>query len=86
MLDVTTPSAAADDYFDLEVRYNFEADPAVLSLKIPLPELQKLMSNKDGAIVISHQEIAETLHALSTDPKAPLQDRAVALELLKRRS
>jgi hypothetical protein len=77
---------APSDYFDFEVRYNFEADPAIMSMKIPLSELQKLMLNPNGAIQISHAEITSTLYALSADPKAPLQDRSVAIELLKRRS
>ena len=71
------------DTFDFEVRYDFEADPAVLSLKVPLSTLQTLMADPADAIVIQHAEVAETLRALVDDPKAPLQDRSVAIELLK---
>ena len=72
-----------NNHFDFEVRYDFEADPAVLSLKVPLSTLQKLMADPTDAIVIQHAEVAETLRALVDDPKAPVQDRSVAIELLK---
>ena len=76
---------STDNHFEFEVRYNFAEDPAILAIKIPLSELEDLISNETGGIVITHAEVAETLLALSADPKAPLKDRGVAIELLKRR-
>lgn len=75
-----------DNHFDFvfEARFNFDADPAIISFKIPLAELQVLMANKEGAISISQAEFVNTLSALSVDIQAPLHDRAVALDLLKR--
>jgi hypothetical protein len=75
--------STTETHFDLEVRYDFEADPGVLSLKVPLGTLQKLMADPTDGIVIHHAEVAETLRALVDDSKAPLQDRSVAIELLK---
>jgi hypothetical protein len=77
---------SVESQFELEVKYNFESDPPIVSLKIPLSELQALMANPNGAIKISHQEFVETLSALSIDPVAPLHDRGVAIDLLKRSS
>ena len=76
---------SAESQFECEVKYDFESDPPIVSLKVPLSELQALMANPSGAIKISHQEFVETLTALSADPAAPLSDRGVAIELLKRR-
>jgi hypothetical protein len=81
-----TPVPSTDNHFDFvfEARFNCDADPAIISFKIPLSELQTLMGNKEGSISISHSEFVGTLAALSIDPKAPLHDRAVAIDLLKR--
>ncbi|MGB8800701.1 MAG: hypothetical protein WCC97_08440 [Candidatus Acidiferrales bacterium] len=83
-LKEATPVPSTNSHFDFEVRYNFEADPPIVAFKLPLSELQDLMLHKHGAITISHQEFVETLHALSVDPKAPIHDRGVAIDLLKR--
>jgi len=76
---------SVESQFEFEVKYDLESDPPIVSLKIPLSELQALMATPNGAIRISHHEFVETLTALSVDPGAPLHDRGVAIELLKRR-
>ena len=82
-LKEATPVPSTNNHFDFEVRYNFEADPPIVSFKMPLNELQDLMAHKNGAITISHAEFAETLSALAADRAAPLHDRAIAIDLLK---